>query len=59
MDMLNERLHDSTVYTVKQVEGKIRFLKDSYVHFLEFVRDKASASCGWDDDLGTVTGTRA
>jgi hypothetical protein len=26
--MLNERLCDGTIYTVKQVEGKIRFLRD-------------------------------
>jgi predicted secreted protein len=55
--MLNERICDGTIYTVKQVDGKIGYLRGLYVNFLEFVRDKAGTGCGWDDELGTVTGT--
>jgi hypothetical protein len=56
-EMLNRRICDGTVYSVKQVDGKIGYLRNLYVHFLEFVRDKAGTGCGWDDELGTVTGT--
>jgi hypothetical protein len=57
MKKLNKRLRDGTVYTVKQVEGKIKLLKELYVNFSEFVRNKVGADCRWDDDLGTLTGT--
>ena len=56
-DKLSNRLCDGTVYTVKQVEGKIKLLKELYVNFSDFVHDKVGTGCGWDDDLGTVTGT--
>jgi hypothetical protein len=55
--MLNQRLSDGTVYNENQVDGKLRYLKNLYVHYLEFVRDKAGTGCGWDDELETVTGT--
>jgi hypothetical protein len=54
---LNKRLRDNTVYVVKQVEGKIKLLKKSYVNFSDFVCNKVGTDCVWDDDLGTVTGT--
>jgi hypothetical protein len=55
--MLNQRLFDGTVYNENQVDGKLKYLKNLYVHYLEFVRDKAGTGCGWDDELETVTGT--
>ena len=55
--MLNQRLSDGTVYNENQVDGKLKYLKNLYVHYLEFVRDKAGTGCGWDDELETVTGT--
>ncbi|XP_059433348.1 uncharacterized protein LOC132166536 [Corylus avellana] len=57
MNKLNKRLKDGTAYTQKQVEAKIKHLKEQWVNFSELVRDKAGTGCGWDDDLGTVTGT--
>lgn len=54
---LNKRLSNSTMYTQKQVEGKIKLLKELYVNFSDFVHDKAGTDCGWDEDLGTMMGT--
>ncbi|XP_059436393.1 uncharacterized protein LOC132169366 [Corylus avellana] len=54
---LNRRLKDGTAYTQKQVGDKIKHLWELWVYFSEFVRDKAGTGCGWDDDLGIVTGT--
>jgi hypothetical protein len=45
-DKLNNRFRDDPIYTVKQVEGKIKFLKESYVNFSDFVRDKVGTGCG-------------
>ena len=54
---LNKRLRDGIVYTLKQVEGKIKLLKVLYVNFSNFVHNKTGTGCEWDDDLRTVTGT--
>jgi hypothetical protein len=43
---LNKRLRGDTVYTMKQVKGKIKLLKELYVDFLDFVHDKTGTVVG-------------